>query len=109
MKTLLALSLLLVIGCSAPQMTMFQPKQSAERWNIQANRTMIGKITVTINDSTVITETPGLFSYSFEAKGMYRNHEIKVLANYNQGFLGIGSGWETIIFVDNEMAAKFKL
>ena len=110
-KTLVAIcALLFFAGCSSSQFALYRPKNSEKQWNITATKAPIGaKITIAVNDSVVIAESPGLLSRSFEAKGTYRGHEIKFYAVYNDGFLGIGAGWETTIFVDNEMASRFKL
>ena len=110
-KTFVAIcALILFAGCSSSQFALYRPKNSEKQWNITASQAAIGnKITVAINDSVVIADSPGLFSQSFESKGTYQGHEIKMYSVHNNGFLGIGAGWETTVFIDNEMAARFKL
>ena len=110
-KTLLAIcALVLLAGCTASQFSLYRPKNSERQWNITATKPpMSSKISIAVNDTVVVAESPALFSYSFEAKGMYQGHEVRFYAVYNNGFLGIGSGWETTVFIDNEMAARFKL
>ena len=102
-------ALLYFAGCSSSQFALYRPKNSENQWNISVSKNAIGKFTVSINDSIVIAESPGLISHTLEAKGTYQGHEIKLFAVYNSGFLGIGSGWETTIFIENEIATRFKL
>ena len=110
-NTLVAIcALLFFAGCSSSQFALYRPKNSERQWNVTAKIDHFGnKITVAINDSVVVSDSPGLFSHSFEAKGTYQGNEVKFYAVYNDGFLGIGSGWEITIYVDNEMASKIQI
>jgi len=109
-RILQILACVFIVGCVASQYAMYRPQGSDEQWNITASRdAMSSTISVSINDSLIVEDYPALFSTSFEAKGKYQGKEVKYHAVYNNGFLGIGAGWETTIFVDNEMAARFRL
>jgi hypothetical protein len=110
-KTLLAIcALMLLAGCTASQFSLYTPENTGTKWNITATRPPLSdKITIAVNDSVVVEKAPGLFTYSFEARGMYQGHIVRVYAVHSEGFLGIGEGWETSVFVDNEMAARFRL
>ena len=79
--------LLFFAGCSSSQFALYRPKNSDTQWNITANKSFAcGKISVVINDSVVVAESPGIFTYSFEAKGTYKGHEVKFYAVYNKAF-----------------------
>ena len=110
-KTLVVVcALIFLAGCGSSQFALYRPKNSEKQWNITASKNSFGnKISVAINDSIIVADSPSLFSHSFEAKGTYQGHVVKFYAVYNDGFLGIGAGWETTIYVDNEMASRFKL
>ena len=110
-KNLLAIcGLVLLAGCTASQFSFYTPENSRKKWNITATKPPLSdKISIAVNDSVVVAESPGLFTYSFEARGMYQGHIVRFYAVHNDGFLGIGAGWETTVFIDNEMAARFRL
>jgi hypothetical protein len=110
-KTLLTIcALALLAGCTASQFSLYTPENSGAKWNITATKPPLSnKISIAVNDSVVVEKSPGLFTYSFEARGMYQGHIVRFYAVHSEGFLGIGEGWETTVFVDNEMAARFRL
>jgi hypothetical protein len=111
-KTLFAICCLLVLaGCGASQMSSYASKNAEMQWNITASKTAItNTISISINDSVVVTDKPAAFANTIEAKGMYRGHEVHFFSVYNSGILGIfGAGWETTVLVDNDLAARFKL
>jgi hypothetical protein len=111
-KTVLALScLLLLAGCATSQMASYTSKNSETQWNITASKSSVGStISIAINDSVVVAEKPAPFSNTIEAKGTYQGHEVHFYSVYNNGILGLfGTGWETTVLVDNELAARFKL
>jgi hypothetical protein len=110
-KSLLAIGVLVVLaGCTASQFSLYTPENTGTKWNITASKPPLSdKITIAVNDSVVVEKAPGIFTYSFEARGMYQGHIVRFYAVHSEGFFGIGEGWETTVFVDNEMAARFRL
>jgi hypothetical protein len=81
------------------------------QWNITATKSAITNvISIAINDSVVVTDKPAAFANTIEGKGTYRGHVVHFYSVYNSGVLGIfGTGWETTVLVDNDLAARFKL
>ena len=103
--------LALLAGCTSSQFSSYQAKNPETRWNITGSKAPItSMISIAINDSVVVADKPAAFSNTIDAKGMYQGHEVHFFAVYNNGIMGIfGTGWETTVLVDNEMAARFKL
>ncbi|MBK7257666.1 MAG: hypothetical protein IPI01_07655 [Ignavibacteriae bacterium] len=110
--TLLAICCLVVLaGCGASQMSSYTSKNVATEWNITATKSAVTNvITIAINDSVVVSDKPAAFANTIEGKGTYRGHAVHFFSVYNSGVLGIfGTGWETTVLVDNDLAARFKL
>jgi hypothetical protein len=103
--------MLLLVGCGASQMSSYASKNADMQWNITASRAAItNTISIAINDSVVVSDKPAAFANTIDAKGTYRGHEVHFFSVYNSGILGIfGTGWETTVLVDNDLAARFKL
>lgn len=100
-----------VAACTSSQFATYRPAGSTEaNWqiNVLHKSGVTQSFQVVINDSTVIDESPNFFTGNAEAKGKYRNREIKLIVTYSSGFLGIGAGYEAMVFVSNELAGKFK-
>ena len=111
-KTLFAVCCLVVLaGCGASQMSSYASKNAEMQWNITATKSAVTNvISIAINDSVVVSDKPAAFANTIDAKGTYRGHEVHFFAVYNAGILGIfGTGWETTVLVDNDLAARFKL
>jgi hypothetical protein len=102
-------SSILIAACSSSQVLTYRPAGSNEKmWDIRIEKSSImDQFEVIINDSTVIEETPNMFTNSLDVKSLYRGKEVKLLVNYSTGCLGIGSGYNAILFIDNEMAGQF--
>ena len=78
-------------------------------WEIHVEKSSItDQFQVIIDDSTVIAETPNMFTKTVDAKCTYRNKEIKLIVNHSEGTLGIGEGYNALLLIDNEMAGQFK-
>ncbi len=103
--------LVLFVGCTSSQSSMYSSKNSEKEWNITASKTPITNwISIAVNDSVVAGDKPAAFSNTIEARGMYQGHDVHFFSVYNNGILGIfGAGWETTVLVDKELAARFKL
>ena len=111
-KTLLAIcAVVLLAGCGASQMSSYSSKNAEMQWNITATKSAVTNvISIAINDSVVVSDKPAAFANTIEGKGTYRGHEVHFYSVYNSGVLGIfGTGWETTVLVDNDLAARFKL
>lgn len=102
---------LVIAACTSSQFATYRPAGSTEaNWqiNVLHKSGVTESFQVVINDSTVIDATPNFFTGNAEAKGKYRDKEIKLIVTYSSGFLGIGAGYEAMVFVSNELAGKFK-
>lgn len=102
---------LVIAACTSSQFATYRPAGSTEaNWQINVihKSGITQSFQVVINDSTVIDESPNFFTRNAEAKGKYRDKEIKLIVTYSSGFLGIGEGYEAMVFVNNELAGKFK-
>jgi hypothetical protein len=110
MKHLLLFLALFLVGCSSSQFATYRPAGSNEaNWQIYVNKSAIGNnFTVTINDSLVIDKSANFFTGNLEERSKYKDKEIKLLVTYTPGFLGIGAGYEAMVFINNELAGKFK-
>ena len=109
MKPFLLLLSVLFIACASSSSLSFRPKGSTDSsWDIKATKGP-GSILVLINGTTVIDESIGILARSGDYSGTYQNKKVNVHLIYDNGFLGIGSGWETTVYVDGEIAGRFKL
>jgi hypothetical protein len=99
----------LFVGCASSSNLVFRPKGSTDNsWQIVTTKTGNG-VKVVVNDSTVIDESLGIFARSGDFSGKYKDHNVTVHLMYDSGFLGIGAGWETTVFIDGELAGRSKL
>ena len=103
--------LILIAGCTASQSSLYSPRNGGNQWNISATKSSLsGVISIAINDSIVVADKPAAFSNTVEGKGTFQGREVHFFSVYNNGILGIfGTGWETTVLVDKELAARFKL
>ncbi len=114
MKKLYALAMIVILiiaGCTSSQFVTYRPAGSNEaNWEINVYHTsgMSQNFKVVINDSTVIDKGANFFSGNLETKGSYKGKEVKLIVTYSSGFLGIGAGYEAMVFISNELAGKFK-
>lgn len=102
---------LVIAACTSSQFATYRPAGSTEaNWQINVihKSGITQSFQVVINDSTVIDESLNFFTRNAEAKGKYRDKEIKLIVTYSSGFLGIGEGYEAMVFVNNELVGKFK-
>jgi len=100
---------LLLFSCSSSQFVTYRPKDSNNNWKIDVLHNSVTKnFKVVINDSTVIDKNANFFTGNAEAKGTYENKEVKMIVTFTPGFLGIGQGFEVMVFIENELAGKFK-
>lgn len=110
MRTLLAaLVCVMFVGCASSSNLTFRPKGSTEdSWRIVTTKTGNG-VKVTVNEAVVIDESLGIFSHSGDFTGKYKEHTVTLHLVYDNGFLGIGAGWESTVFIDGELAGRAKL
>jgi len=102
---------LAIVGCTSSQFATYRPAGSNDAsWEINVYHTdgVTQNFKVVINDSTVIDKGANFFSGNLEEKGKYKGKEVKLIVTYSSGFLGIGTGYEAMVFISNELAGKFK-
>ena len=109
---LLAVVLMFVtVACSTSQFASYRPAGSNDpNWQINvlhSDTPLRESFKVVINDSTIIDETVNIFSRDVDKKVNYKNKEVKLLVTYSSGTLGVGAGYSALVFVSNELAAKF--
>jgi hypothetical protein len=110
MKWLIPFLFLLVIcGCGSSQYVTYTPAGSNDpAWQVQVVQSRTGQnFRVIINDSTVIGESANFLNGILVEHGTYKGKEIKLTVTYSSGFLGIGAGYEALVFINNERAGKF--
>ena len=96
------------ISCSSSN-TAFHNTNS-ENWevNVKHKSGILESFQVTINDSMVIDESTNFLTGNLDAKGKYRNKNVKLNVIYSTGFLGMSSEYHATVFIDNQLVAKFK-
>lgn len=96
-----------LVGCSTSQESTYRPLNSSELWNIRIEfGTYSEQFEVYVNDEMIFEESPNMFTTSIDEKTTYKNHQFRLLVNYSSGFLGIGEGYEALLFCDNELITK---
>lgn len=101
------LSFIGLVACSSSQELTYRPLNSSELWNIRIEfGTYSEQFEVYVNDEMIFEESPNMFTSSIDEKTTYKNHQFRLLVNYSSGFLGIGEGYETLLFCDNELITK---
>lgn len=102
-------ALMLITSCSSTN-TAFYNSGNNENWeiNVVHKSGVTDYFKVIINDSTVIDKAANFITGSLEEKNNYRNKEIKLHVTYSEGFLGIGEAFHAMVFINNQLAAKFE-
>lgn len=103
--------LIAVVGCSTSQLVTYRPSGSNETiWQITVKKSAGGAtFQLLINGSAVIEKATSPATNSLAARADYQGHEVILVVTYTSGFLGIGTGHEAHVFIDNELAAKVKI
>jgi len=95
------------VACSSSQELTYRPLNSSELWNIRIEfGTYSEQFEVYVDDEMILEETPNMFTSTIDEKTTYKNQVFRLLVNHHSGFLGIGEGYEAILFVNNEMVTK---
>lgn len=101
------LSLIGLVSCSTSQELTYRPLNGSELWNIRIERgTMTGQFEVYIDDEIIFEESPNMFTDMIDEKTTHKGYSFRFLVNYNSGFLGIGGGYEALLFCNNELITK---
>jgi hypothetical protein len=101
------LSIIGLVACSTSQELTYRPLNSSELWNIRIEfGTYSEQFEVFVNDTIIFEESPNMFTSTIDEKTTYKNHLFRLLVNYSSGFLGIGEGYEALLFCDNELITK---
>jgi hypothetical protein len=103
--------LIALIGCASSQLVTYRPAGSSETsWQITVNKSAGGgTFTLLIDNATVIEKSTSPSTNSLAARADYKGYEVIMVVTYNSGFLGVGSGHEVQVFINNEIAAKLKI
>ena len=112
MRHMIAMLVLIAfVGCSSSQLVTYRPSGSTEiSWQITVKKSAGGStFQLMINGATVIEKATSLATNSLAARADFQGHEVILVVTYSSGFLGIGTGHEAHVFIDNELAAKLKL
>ncbi len=101
----------LFIGCSSTQIVSYRPSGSTETpWQITVHKSAGGNtFQLFVDDSLVIEKAVSPKTNSLAVRTEYRSHEVILVATYTSGFLGLGTGHEVHVFVNNDLAAKLKI
>jgi hypothetical protein len=105
------LASMFLMGCASTQLVSYRPSGSSDAgWQITVNKSASGNtFQLIINDTLVIEKSVSPTTNSLATRTEYRGQEIILVATYTSGFLGIGTGHEVHVFINNELAAKLKL
>lgn len=101
---------IIVAACTSSQFATYRPAGSTEAaWQIDVlhKSGVTQNFKVVINDSTVIDDDANFLTGNAEAKGIYRDKEVKLLVTYSKSFFG-GEKFTAMVFISNELAAKFE-
>lgn len=101
---------IIVAACTSSQFATYRPAGSTEAaWQIDVvhKSGVTQNFKVVINDSTVIDDDANFLTGNAEAKGMYRDKEVKLMVTYSKSFFG-GEKFTAMVFISNELAGKFE-
>ena len=110
-KTVILFSLVclaaVLYSCSASETATYKAGNN-ENWkiNVTHNTGVTDNFKVIINDSTVIDKNTNGLTGKIEETGKYREKEVKLVVQYIQESYGSGS-FETVVYIENKLAAKF--
>jgi len=112
MKKFLFVYVLFFIGlvaCSTSQELTYRPVNNPDLWNIRIEQgTLSGQFEVYVDDEMILEESPNMFTKSIDEKATYKGQIFRLIVNHSSGFLGIGGGYEVILFCNNEIVTKLK-
>ncbi len=99
--------LILLYSCSASETATYNAGNN-ENWkiNVTHNTGVTDNFKVMINDSTVINKNVSGFTGKLEETGAYREKAVKLVVSYVQESYGSGR-FETSVYIENKLAAKF--
>ena len=99
--------LILLYSCSSSETATYNAGNN-ENWkiNVLHQTGVTDNFKVIINDSTVINKNVSGFTGKLEETGTYREKAVKLVVTYVQISYGSGS-FETVVYIENKLAAKF--
>lgn len=108
--------LLIAVGCSSSQSTMYKPSDESEAWkvNVIKKPSITEEFVCTINDSVVIRESFPLFGDNIEKSGKYRGKKV-MMNGFRKSTTTIDSNGKTQshdsyqirVFIDDVLIDKF--
>ena len=109
-------SLLLIIGCSSSQMSMYKPSDNSPGWRIDVEKKagITDEFICKINDTAVVSSSFPLIGDSFEKQGMFRGKKVLMSGYRTSSTITEGNGniktedkYQIRVFIDDKLVDKF--
>lgn len=108
--------LLLIIGCSSSQMSMYKPSDNSPGWRIDVEKKagITDEFICKINDTAVVSSSFPLIGDSFEKQGMFRGKKVLMSGYRTSSTITEGNGtiktedkYQIRVFIDDKLVDKF--
>lgn len=115
-KHILFLYLLVLIGCSSSQSSIYKPDDSSSGWKVKVIKkaAINDEFVCTINDSTVVSASFPFIGDNFEKTGMYRGKKVMMNGYRNSttskdsnGNTQTNNSYQIRVFIDDKQVDKF--
>lgn len=115
-RYLLLFLLLLLTGCSSTQSSMYKPSDGSSGWKINVTKkpAITDEFVLTINDSTVLSDTFPLIGDNFEKTGTYRGKKVMMngyrkstTTTDSDGKVQSSDSYQIRVFIDDVQVDKF--
>ncbi|MBK8554035.1 MAG: hypothetical protein IPL53_24500 [Ignavibacteria bacterium] len=110
------LCLLLIIGCSSTQSSIYKPDDNSSGWKVKVIKkaAINDEFVCTINDSTVVSASFPFIGDNFEKAGMYRGKKVMMNGYRNSttskdsnGNTQTNNSYQIRVFIDDKQVDKF--
>lgn len=108
--------LLLIIGCSSSQMSMYKPTDNSPGWRIDVEKkaAISDEFICKVNDSVVVSSSFPMIGDSFEKQGTYRGKKVLMSGHRTSSTITEGNGnirtedkYQIRVFIDDKLVDKF--
>ncbi len=116
LKYTIFLSLMLIIGCSSTQSTIYKPADGGDGWqvNVVKKAAITDEFVCTINGTTVVSESFPLIGDNFSKTGNYRGKKV-LMNGYRtsttskdvSGNMQTHDTYQIRVFIDDVQVDKF--